>query len=240
MKIPPIKITSTEGVNKTDYYSSILLEYLIPFLAKKPSIHSLLEIGAGRGYLSIILAKKFPNLRKIVATDIDSQAVRLVKRNVIINNLHKRIVVKRGNLFEPVKSEKFDLIISVPPQLPLTRRDVQQLLPKVEPYHLTTSVGGKNGRKIVDKIITNAPNHLLPGGIICFAHSDIIGIKQSLERLESQKFGAILLGTKIKFLNETTLTHLSKKNIEKTGYRFCKDDKNQEFFNICVIAGVHD
>ncbi|MCL4382356.1 MAG: hypothetical protein M1575_01335 [Patescibacteria group bacterium] len=149
-------------------------------------------------------------------------------------------MVKKGSLFNPVKNQKFDLIVSVPPQMPLTRQDVQNLFPKVQQYHLTTSVGGKNGRSIVDKIISNAPKYLLPGGMVCFAHSDIIGVKQSLRKLRVQQLRAMILGSKDKLLRETTLTRLSKQIIERTGYRFRRNDQNQEFFSIYVIVGIYD
>ncbi|MCL4382355.1 MAG: methyltransferase [Patescibacteria group bacterium] len=90
MGIPKAKIIVTEGVNKTDYYSDTLLEYLTVFLGKTPKIHSLLEIGTGRGYLSIILAKIYRRINKIIATDIDDKAVNLARKNIAINNLQKK------------------------------------------------------------------------------------------------------------------------------------------------------
>lgn len=240
MDVFKAKIATARGVNSSDYYSDTLLEHLLVFLGKTPKIHSLLEIGTGRGYLSIILAKIYPSINRIIATDIDDKAVNLARKNIAINNLQKKVLVKKGNLFNPIKNQKFDLIVSCPPQMPLTRQDVQSLFPRVQRYHLTTSIGGKNGRSIVDKIISNAPKYLLPGGVVCFVHSDIIGVEQSLEELKALQLRARILGSKNKLLAETTLTRLSKQIIERTGYRFRKNDQNQEFFSIYVIVGIYD
>ncbi|KKT49005.1 MAG: hypothetical protein UX88_C0025G0005 [Candidatus Woesebacteria bacterium GW2011_GWC2_47_16] len=231
-------LTST-GVNKSDYYSDTLFEFLLPFLRKQKKIRSVFEIGTGRGYLSILLAKRFPSITSILATDIDSTAISLARKNVELNGLDGLIKVSRGSLFVPAGKKRFDLIFSVPPQLPLTKEYVRRLIPRVESYHVTTSAGGKDGRLIVDKIINGATSHLNPYGILSFVHSDIIGLDKSLSKLESIGLRAILLGKKSILLKNTTLTRLSKKAIEKTGYRFKKNGKNQEVFEIGVIAGIY-
>ena len=100
----------------------------------KPSIHGssalgnsikinknekVLDIGTGTGLLAILSAK----LGGIVsATDILPQAIFLAKNNAKKNNVN--INIKLGNIFEPFKNKKFDVIIANVPQ--------ENLSPKVK------------------------------------------------------------------------------------------------------------
>ncbi len=67
---------------------------------------SFLEIGAGTGILAIEVAKLGYS---VVATDIDSQAIKNIKLNSEGQGI--MIDVREGNLFDPIKEgEKFDTI----------------------------------------------------------------------------------------------------------------------------------
>lgn len=241
MQWAKIQLRVSEGVNKSDYYTDFLVDTLIPFLkTRTEQPHSVLELGTGRGYISVLLAKLFPSIKTIIATDIDAAAVQLAKHNVRLNHVDSYINVVRGDLFTPVEGKKFDLIVSVPPQLPLTRQQVRKLIPQVDRYHLTTSVGGKTGRTVVDAMIRLAPGYLTLRGILAFVHSDLIGFPKTMEQLETAGFRATLLRTRKKFLQETTLTRLSKPIIEASGYRFHKDTFGRDFLSLRVFVGQHD
>ncbi len=77
------------------------------------SAETLLDIGCGYGAIGIALAKLYPKLR-VVMTDINRRAVQLAKENVRLNSL-SNVEVRAGNLYEPVKGERFDIIVSNPP-----------------------------------------------------------------------------------------------------------------------------
>src|SRR3989338_2764068 len=72
---------TSEYVNKSDYYSDFLMDVLMRLFDKKKPI-SILEIGTGRGYLSIILTKTFSNIIKAVAVDRNAHAIQLAQMNV--------------------------------------------------------------------------------------------------------------------------------------------------------------
>ncbi len=71
-----------------------------------------LDIGCGYGVLGIVAAKICPDCR-IFMSDINERAVMLAYRNSNLN--HVKTVVKSGNLYEPWKNFKFDVILSNPP-----------------------------------------------------------------------------------------------------------------------------
>ncbi len=114
---------------KIDYGSRLLIEKMII----KPTDY-VLDMGCGYGVIGIV-ASRFA--KKVVMVDINKRAVWCAKHNIRRNNI-KNAVVKRGNLYEPVKGEKFDVILS---NLPMSA-----------------------GLDVVYKIIEGAREHLRDGG----------------------------------------------------------------------------
>ncbi len=71
-----------------------------------------LDIGCGIGILGIIAAKLFN--ADAVMSDINKRAVMLAKMNAKLNNVKAEIY--QGNLYEKIKNDDFDVILSNPPQ----------------------------------------------------------------------------------------------------------------------------
>jgi len=71
-----------------------------------------LDIGCGIGILGIAAAKLFS--ANVVMSDINKRAVMLAKMNVKLNNIKAEIY--QGNLYEKIKQNDFDVILSNPPQ----------------------------------------------------------------------------------------------------------------------------
>lgn len=232
-----VELRIREGVNTSDYYSDTLLESLIPFLEGYPEGKSLLEIGSGRGYISIVLAKRYRDLQ-VIATDIDEAALTLSAENVGLNDLSDRITIRKGSLYEPAQHESFDLIVAVPPQIPLTREQLATLPHEIEGYHATTSIAGPTGRNVINPLISQARQHLIPGGIICFVHGDFSDPQESLEQLTAAGLKAFEIGSRDKLLSETTLTRHAKEFIERSGYTFKKDSDGKDYFTIRVLVGL--
>jgi len=81
----------------------------------KESKKTAIEIGVGSGILSFLLLKH--NFEKVVATDINPNAIISVNQEIIKNNLTDKLVLHQSNLFEKLDSAT-DLIIFNPPWLP--------------------------------------------------------------------------------------------------------------------------
>ena len=94
-----------------------------------------LDIGCGYGVLGIVAAKICPDCR-VFMSDINERAVMLASRNSKLN--YVKTVVKSGNLYEPWKNFKFDVILSNPPM--------------------------SAGKDICYEIISGAKKHLTNGG----------------------------------------------------------------------------
>jgi methylase of polypeptide subunit release factors len=77
-----------------------------------PSNARVLDLGTGSGIGAIFAAR---HAARVVATDINPEAVRCVRLNAIAHHLENKIETRTGDLFAPVGDETFDLILFNPP-----------------------------------------------------------------------------------------------------------------------------
>lgn len=138
--------------------SYLFEEFLKKYLSKN-KISSYLDMGTGSGILSIA-ASNYLDKKKILAADINPDAVKLVKS--------KGIKSIKSNLFEKIP-EKFDLITFNAPYLPLDLREP-------EDSRLATT-GGRNGDEISLEFLKQAKLHLTKNGKIFLLISSLTPIK---------------------------------------------------------------
>lgn len=106
-----ITTNTSEEVYKPSDDSFLLAENL---LIKKGDF--CLDIGTGTGILAIELAKKGC---KVIAVDINPQALHTAKKNAELNSVSSLIEFRESDLFENVP-EKFDFIVFNTPYLPVS------------------------------------------------------------------------------------------------------------------------
>lgn len=79
-----------------------------------------LDMGTGSGVCAVFAAH---HARRVVAVDINPEAVRCAGINAVLNHVEHKIEVRHGDLFAPVPEERFDLVLFNPPFLRGTARD---------------------------------------------------------------------------------------------------------------------
>ncbi|MBI5050434.1 MAG: tRNA1(Val) (adenine(37)-N6)-methyltransferase [Nitrospirae bacterium] len=102
---------------KTGYRFSVDALLLEDFISAK-HLSKGIELGTGSGIISILLAKKNKNIKKIIAVEIQHSFAERAKRNVELNKLSKRIEVFAEdikNLRKIFPPNKFDFAFSNPP-----------------------------------------------------------------------------------------------------------------------------
>lgn len=135
-----------------------------------------LEIGTGTGLVAIVAAEK----ANVTATDINPHAVECAAKNAKINNVKVRIL--EGDLFEPVKGEKFDVILFNAPYLPSSDEDLTgEIIDKAWD-------GGEDGRSVIDRFIREVKSHLEDGGMVQMVQSSLSNIEKTIEKLEDIGF----------------------------------------------------
>ncbi len=109
---------------------------LVIFLSKIRGIKrssKVVDLGAGFGFISLALAKKFGV--RIVAVEIDESMLSILRKNVELNNLSRLIKVVRGDVrrvHEIFSKGSFDVVIANPPFYP------KEFSPHPDPYHFET------------------------------------------------------------------------------------------------------
>jgi methylase of polypeptide subunit release factors len=71
-----------------------------------------LDLGTGSGVGAIFAARLGYH---VVGVDINPEAVRCARLNVLLNNLETLVEIRAGDLFGPVADERFDLVLFNPP-----------------------------------------------------------------------------------------------------------------------------
>jgi ribosomal protein L3 glutamine methyltransferase len=129
------------------------------------SVKRILDLCTGSGCLAILAAMQFPNAR-VDAVELSAEALEVAKRNVANHGMEATIRLLQGDLFAPLKGQKYDLIIANPPYV---ARDVVTAFPleyAAEPQ--MAHLGGDDGLDLVRQIVDGAAAHLTKdGGILC-------------------------------------------------------------------------
>ncbi len=94
--------------------TEILID-LVAEIIENEKITEIAEIGVGSGAISIVLARKFPDLH-IIATDISDIPLKVAGKNIETFGLNNQIELRKSNLLDEV-SERVELVVSNPPYI---------------------------------------------------------------------------------------------------------------------------
>jgi release factor glutamine methyltransferase len=144
-----------------------------------------LEIGTGIGLAAVQAARAGAH---VIATDVVEAAVRCARENAVLNGVADRVDVRLGDGFEPVRGLAFDLICTSPPQMP-TPADRERT-----DAMAAADNGGRDGFRLLDRVIAGAPAHLRPGGRLVFTLFGFLGIKAALGKLADVGLEPSILG----------------------------------------------
>ena len=128
-------------------------------------VGAVLDLCTGSGCLAILAANAFPNA-DIDAVDLSAEALEVVRINVDDHDLVNRINLLRGDLFDPVEGQTYDVIISNPPYV--AEAEVEAFAPEYAHEPVMAHLGGEDGLDLVRRILAEAAAHLNPGGgLLC-------------------------------------------------------------------------
>lgn len=122
-------------------------------IIEKNNITTIAEIGVGSGAISIVLARKFPNLH-IISSDISPIALNVARKNIASFNLEKQIILKETNLLDGIE-QHIELIVSNPPYIAndeILEKNVKDYEPHIALF------GGVGGHELLYDIVDLAIN----------------------------------------------------------------------------------
>ncbi len=142
-----IHLEVEEGVLIPRPETEILID-MVAEIIEKEKITRIAEIGVGSGAISIVLARKFPQLR-IIATDICDTPLKVAKKNIETFGVGKQIELRKSHLIDEVP-EDLELVVSNPPYIAedfLLESNVIDYEPKEALF------GGRVGDELLKQII---------------------------------------------------------------------------------------
>ena len=133
-------------------------------ISKKIENPVILDLCTGSGAIAISIAKNVPNVR-IVATDISKKALEVARQNAKLNGVINTIEFIESDLFDKLKDQKFDIIVSNPPYI---CTDEIKTLPKdVRQEPIIALDGGKDGLDFYRRILKDGYKFLERQGYLC-------------------------------------------------------------------------
>ena len=158
---------------------------------------NVLEIGCGSG----VVSKKAAELGGIVyCCDINPYAVEETKR--ITKDLNVKVFL--GNMFEPFKGKKFDVILFNPPYVITDETDIDNTL-----IGLSWN-GGKDGRKLIDPFLKEFDNYLRENGRVYLIHPDYCNLEKTKKILKEKGFKFKIVGEEKLFFERLFCLEIKK------------------------------
>ena len=140
----------------------------------------ILEIGVGSGCLIITLLKHFIDA-VATAVDISKGALLVAQKNAIIHGVENRLEFVQSDLFQELKLQKFDLIISNAPYI--ESAEIANLSEEVRLFDpLLALDGGADGLDFYRAVAKEGINFLEPQGFV------VVEVGYNQKRLVSEIF----------------------------------------------------
>ncbi|WP_294757376.1 peptide chain release factor N(5)-glutamine methyltransferase [uncultured Lactobacillus sp.] len=154
------KILVQRGVLIPRFETEELVEWALTNLTSGDKV---LDLGTGSGCITVALAKEAAKEQitdlDLYASDVTDAALRTSEENFLIHKVD--VTVRKANIL--IGLEKFDKIISNPPYIKETEKDMMdQNVLQNEPQKAL--FGGKNGIEFYQKFVKQVRDHLNSGG----------------------------------------------------------------------------
>jgi release factor glutamine methyltransferase len=143
-----------------------------------------LDMGTGSGVCAVFAAN---HARRVVAVDINPAAARCARINTLLNDLEDKIEVRQGDLFEPVRGERFDLILFNPPFVRGSPKDTRD--------------GAWRSGDVAERYAAGLRAHLKPGGTALVLLSTFGDGRVFLEEFNDQGYEIDVFAER-RFVNE--------------------------------------
>lgn len=132
-----------------------------PFFASAAPI-TILDLCAGSGAIGCAFLSRIPNAH-VSFGELDPAHEKTIEKNIRENNLDEsRTTIRIGDLFEPFKDARFDVIAINPPYIP-SERTLEKSVADYEPPEALFS--DTDGLGLIRRIASELPHHLKQNGI---------------------------------------------------------------------------
>lgn len=166
-------------------------------IVNKNGFKKILDIGTGSGCIACMIAKH--TSAQVLGVDISTDSLQTALDNSSKLGLYNKAIFRKSDIFSNIKeSEKFDMIISNPPYIPIVEKEQLQKEVLFEP-DIALFAPDNNGIEFYEKIITQATKYLNNGGFLMFE----LGINQAAlvkKLMEQQGFKNIEIQSDLAYI----------------------------------------
>lgn len=142
-------------------------------IIQENNLSQAIEIGAGSGCVACMVAKLagIP----VIGVDISNEALHVALDNATKHNLFNRAIFRKSDIYSNVRErEKFDIIISNPPYIPLSEKGKLQKEVEFDP-EIALFAPDKDGIDFYRRIIEGAGRLFVNRGFVVFE----LGVNQA-------------------------------------------------------------
>ena len=158
-------------------------------LARVPAGGAIADVGTGSGAIAIALAHE-ARPGRIVATDLSRDALDVAAANAVAARRAGDAVIefRHGDLCAPLVGDRFDVLVSNPPYVPLA--DAPRLDPGVREWEPSLALyGGVDGTVLVARLVREAATVVRPEGWL-LVEIDAAGGAAALAACEASAWAA--------------------------------------------------
>jgi methylase of polypeptide subunit release factors len=157
-----------------------------------------LEMGCGSGVLLAALSSF--GASSVCGIDVEDEAV--FWASSLLREVSTEATVHRGNLWEPVTGQKFDLIVANLPHSPMQAARFGNRTP-------SWGCGGLDGRRLLDPFLEGLAGHLDRGGRAVITHNAFVDLDRTRELLKHNGLGLQVLDTLSVYIPQEKLELIS-------------------------------
>ena len=141
--------------------------------AKETGLIRICDVGTGSGIIAIAAAVHLPRA-EFVAVDICPKALDVARANAHQHGVDDRIEFIQSDLFDAVPAERrFDFVVSNPPYV--SRSEMAELAVDVREHEPQGALlAGERGTEVIERLLLQAVERLLPGGHLLVEVSPMI------------------------------------------------------------------
>ena len=167
-------MTQNTPQNTAEIYEPAEDSHFLQTFVREHAFGRVLDMGTGLG-IQALTAIQNPNVREVVAVDINPEAIKVLRQKIDQGKLRKLTVIM-SDLFEKVHG-LFNTIIFNPPYLPQDKGIEDPAL-----------YGGNKGWELSARFLQETSSFLFPDGKILFLFSSLTNKKKIVEIIRNNLF----------------------------------------------------
>jgi release factor glutamine methyltransferase len=185
---------------------------------------NVLEIGSGSGV--VLAALGALGAASLCGVDIEREAVAAGTRLLDELGHGPAAQFHHGDMWQPVKGRRFDLIVANLPHFPMTHGKFAGRRP-------SWSYGGADGRKLLDPFLEGLAGHLSASGRGVITHNAFVGLEESREILRRHGMGLAVASS--------VLVHIpaDKAELMTTGILDAEEGRSIHRYGPYIFADMH-